>query len=161
MEVFLEVLSPPKHLIIYGGGHVGRALAKIAHLTKYKVTVIDSREQWIDQEDFPEGIHCIYADPIVSIENLPFGPRTNHFITTHSHALDQQILMKIYDKQCTWLGMIGSKTKRIKFMTRCKAAGLEPSDFSRLQTPAGIDINAETPMEIAISIMADIIKSNA
>ena len=160
MEVFLEVLHPPEQLIIYGGGHVGRALSTLANLTSYKVTVIDSREQWIDPHDFPEGVNCIYADPITAIDKLPFGIHTSHFITTHSHAVDQQILMKIYNRNCKWLGMIGSKTKRIKFLTRFKASGIDPQNLSHLHSPAGLEIGAETPMEIAISIMAEIIQQN-
>ena len=104
--------------------------------------------------------HCVFADPIHAIDSLPFGNNTFHFITTHSHALDQQILQKIYTKSCCWLGMIGSKTKRAKFLMRFKAAGIHTKAFEHLHTPAGIEIGAETPAEIAISILAQIIKTN-
>lgn len=154
VEVFIEIIYPPDQLVIYGAGHVGMALAQIALQLDYRVILVDPRSDFV----IPPPKATFYeAHPIDVLDELPFGPRCDHFITTHEHSLDQDILMAIQQKEIRYLGMIGSKTKKYKFQMRFEAGEYETDVFSKLHTPAGIDIGAQTPMEIAISIAAQLI----
>ena len=93
MEAFIEPIVPRDHLVIYGAGHVGTATAHIAsRLENLDVTVVDDRYDWINPERFPDRVQCIEQDPRRALGALPFGPRTYHFIVTHSHPLDQDLV---------------------------------------------------------------------
>lgn len=156
VEVFIEIIHPIDQLVIYGAGHVGKALARIALTLDYKVTLIDSRPDFTEPID---GISMFEAHPLDILHSLPFGSRCDHFITTHEHTLDQDILLALSSKQIRYLGMIGSHTKKTKFQMRFAAGSFDTSVFSRLHTPAGVPIKAKTPTEIAISIAADLIQT--
>ena len=156
VEVFIEIIHPLDQLVIYGAGHVGMALANIARTLDYKVTLIDPRPDFVEPT---EGIHFLEAHPLDVLESLPFGQRCDHFITTHEHTLDQDILMALSSKHIRYLGMIGSPTKKKKFHMRFTAGELDTTVFDRLHTPAGLPIKAQTPAEIAISIAAELIET--
>lgn len=156
VEVFIEIIHPTDQLIIYGAGHVGMALADLAVQLDYNVTLIDPR---IDFAQPKPQINYIEKHPLSVIETLPFGVHCDHFITTHEHQLDQDILLAIKDKTIRYLGMIGSKTKKVKFHMRFSAGEYDTEVFERLHTPAGLNIQAKSPMEIAVSIAAELIKT--
>jgi xanthine dehydrogenase accessory factor len=92
------------------------------------------------------------------LDTLPWGDDAFHLVVTHSHSVDQDLVATILPKRFAWLGMIGSRSKVAKFFLRFKAAGIDEDLFSRLSSPVGLDINAETPHEIAISILAELIR---
>ena len=155
-EVFIEIIHPTDQLIIYGAGHVGMALANLAVQLDYNVILIDPRIDFA----YPEpNINFIEKHPLSIIHELPFGLHCDHFITTHEHQLDQDILLAIQNKPIRYLGMIGSKTKKIKFQMRFSAGDYDTEVFERLHTPAGINIQAKSPMEIAVSIAAELIQN--
>lgn len=157
MEVFIEPIQTRDHLVIYGAGHVGTATAHIAaRLDDLDVTVVDDREEWIDPARFPDNVTCTEADPRRILDRLPFGPRTYHFIVTHSHPLDQDLVEALLPREAAWVGLIASKSKVTRFFIRLRAAGMDPALFSRLCSPVGLDIGAETPDEIAISVLAEL-----
>ncbi len=156
VEVFIEIIHPTDQLIIYGAGHVGMALAELALQLDYNVTLIDPR---VDFAHPKANINFIEKHPLSIIEDLPFGLHCDHFITTHEHQLDQDILLYIRNKPIRYLGMIGSKTKKIKFKMRFTAGEFNTDVFERLHTPAGLDIQAKSPMEIAVSIAAELIQT--
>ena len=155
VEVLIEIIHPQNQLVIYGSGHVGMALAKLAYDLDYHVHLIDPR---IDFAEPPPGIRYLEQHPLDILDDLPFGEHCDHFITTHEHKLDQDLLEALQHKPIRYLGMIGSKTKKQKFRLRFRAGELGEEVFSRLHTPAGLDICAQTPMEIAISIAAELIR---
>ena len=111
-----------------------------------------------DEDRFPPKVNTVFADPVHAIGMLPFGQYCYHFITTHSHSMDQDILNQIHDRELRWLGMIGSQAKKYRFIKRMVASGVDPSVLEHLNTPAGLDIGAETPAEIAISVLADLVR---
>ncbi|MAA80324.1 MAG: xanthine dehydrogenase accessory protein XdhC [Deltaproteobacteria bacterium] len=156
VEVFIEIIHPTDQLVIYGAGHVGMALANLAVQLDYNVTLIDPR---IDFAHPQSQINYLEQNPLSVIKDLPFGMHCDHFITTHEHLLDQNILLAIKEKPIRYLGMIGSKTKKLKFQMRFSAGDYKTEVFNRLHTPAGLDIQAQSPMEIAVSIAAELIKT--
>lgn len=158
MEAYIEPLQTQDHLVIYGAGHVGTATARLAHSLGFTITVVDDRDDWLDAARFPQGTVLHEAEPRTVLEALPWGDGAYHLIVTHSHQLDQDLLETILPRPMAWLGMIGSRAKVARFFTRLEAAGTDPALFRKLSSPVGLDIGAETPEEIAISILAEVVR---
>jgi xanthine dehydrogenase accessory factor len=158
MEAYIEPLESQHDLVIYGAGHVGVATAIAANQAGFRVTVIDPREDFAQTERFHRDVTVIEADPVSSLEELPWGLCSYHLIVTHDHALDQRIVEHALPRLCGWMGMIGSRAKVAKFFIRLRAAGMNEQLFEKLSAPVGLDIGAETPEEIAISIVAELIR---
>ena len=158
MEAFVEPLLMQEQLVIYGAGHVGAETAAAAVRLGFAVTVVDERDEWLSAERFPAGVRLIEADPRSVLAELPWGERAFHFVVTHSHQLDQDLIERLLEKPAAWIGMIGSRTKVTKFLIRLRAAGMNPALFSRLCAPVGLDLGAETPAEIAVSVVAELIR---
>jgi len=157
MTAYIEPLESQLDLIIYGAGHVGTATAAIAHQAGFRVTVIDEREDFADPKRFDEAVEVRCADPLGQLKHLPWGNEAYHLVVTHSHQLDQDLVQEMLPMPLGWLGMIGSRTKVAKFFLRYRAAGMDASLFSKLSAPVGLDIGAETPQEIAVSIVAELV----
>ena len=155
MDVFLEVLEVQSTVHIFGAGHVGQEIARILGPMDFEVIVYDEREDWLEGCDL-EGVSCVLGDPRANIPSL--GPLDYVVVLTHSHPLDQDLLESMIGQDYAYLGMIGSKTKVAKFFLRLKAAGLPQELFRKVSAPIGLDIGAETPAEIAVSVVAEIVR---
>ncbi|MCK6506687.1 xanthine dehydrogenase accessory protein XdhC [Myxococcota bacterium] len=158
MDAFIEPLERRERLVIHGAGHVGAATARMAVPLGFQVTVVDDREELLQDADLPDAVERIEADPRRVLDQLPSGPLAYHLVVTHEHALDQDLVEALLPRELAWLGMIGSKTKVTRFLLRLRAAGVDPALFERLCAPVGLDIGAETPEEIAVSIAAELIR---
>lgn len=158
MEAYIEPLEGLVNLIIFGAGHVGAATADLAVGAGMSVTLIDERPELLEMDSHDPKITLVCSDPMRAIERLPWGPMTYILVVTHSHQLDQDLVATILPRDFGWLGMIGSKAKVKKFHLRFKAAGIDESLFAKLSAPVGLDIGAETPAEIAVSILAELIR---
>lgn len=157
MEAFIEPLAPVEHLVIYGAGHVGAAVAALARTLGFDVTVVDERDEWLTAGRFP-GCTRLLGDPLRQLDGLPWGPLAYHLIVSHSHALDQDLVERLLPRPLAWLGLIGSRTKIARFFLRLQASGMDPALFRRLSAPVGLDIGAETPEEIAVAIAAELVR---
>ena len=104
------------------------------------------------------GARVVHADAAEYAESLDADPHAFWLVVTHDHALDQRIVESLLPRSCAWLGMIGSKAKVARFLVRFRAAGLDPALFRKLCAPVGLDIGAETPAEIAVSIAAELVR---
>ena len=158
MEAYIEPLESIMDLIIYGAGHVSRATAHAAVAAGFRLTVIDERDEFIEPAAFPASCRLICQSPLSALDTLPWGSRAFHLIVTHDHSLDQSLVEQILPRPAAWIGMIGSNTKVTKFFLRLRAAGMDEQHFKKLSAPVGLDIGAETPEEIAVSIVAEIIR---
>ena len=145
-------------LVIYGAGHVGAATARLADAAGFRVTLVDERPEFTEPEDHPPGVRVICGDPLRQLDSLPWGMSAFHLVVTHSHQVDQDLIESILPRDVGWVGMIGSRTKVTKFFLRFRAAGMDEALFSKLSAPVGLDIGAETPAEIAVSIVADLVR---
>lgn len=155
MDAFIEVLDTRPRLHVFGAGHVGQAAVRAALPLDFDITVYDEREEWLNPERFP-GVRAVLGDPR---RQLPEGsPRDYFLILTHSHQLDQDILERLIGRQYAWLGLIGSRAKVARFFIRLRAAGVDEALFRRVSGPVGLDIGAETPEEIAVSIVAELVR---
>lgn len=155
--VLIERITTPPHLILCGAGHVSVSTAKIAKMVGFQVTVIDEREDFANRERFPE------ADAIL---NLPFAealheikdPNSYYVIVTRGHQDDRLCLETILQKTYTYCGMIGSRSKvRIVFDDLIKQ-GFSEDKLKSIHSPIGLSIGANTPEEIAVCIVGEMIQ---
>ena len=157
IEVYVEPLSIKVPIVIFGAGHVSAALCPVLIALDFDVTVVDEREELAVPERFAgAAVRCV--DPRLFARDLPGDPDAYWLIVTHDHALDQDLGEILLPKTCAWIGMIGSRGKIARFLVRWRAAGLPEALFQRLCAPVGLDIGAETPAEISVSIAAELVR---
>jgi xanthine dehydrogenase accessory factor len=156
MEVFLEAIEPTPRLVVYGAGYIGHALAALAATCDFTVTVVDPRPEWALPERFPTAtVEC--RDPVEHARALADSRDDFAVVVTHDHAVDQQVVQELLRRPLRFLGMIGSVPKARKFALRLKARGFGPTEIARLHCPLGVPIGAQTPEEIAVSVMGEIV----
>ncbi len=154
-EVFMELFTKPERLIIFGGGHVGKELARIAEGLDFRISVVDDRGDILKQYGMP--VETIQTDSTYQ-KNLPAVDRSCYVvILTRSHACDRTVLSRMITQDAAYVGMIGSKRKIAETLGFLKEAGIDESLFERIYTPIGLDIGAEDPCEIAIAIAAELV----
>ncbi len=157
MKVFLEKHAAQDRLWVFGAGHVARELAALAHTVGFHVTVVDERAEWASRERFPGADTLQLRNPADVARELAGGPDCYFCITTHDHPLDQSVLEALLDKPSAYLGVIGSRRKAERFKMRLTAAGFSAPQLERVRSPMGVPIDALTPAEIAVSIVAELI----
>lgn len=156
LEIFIEVYNAKPHLLIVGGGHVGHALAELAVKTHFLYSVVDERPDYVNKERFPHA-SAIYVD--TNLENAMKASicDENTCIVIGTHASDERALRYYIQQKNKYLGMLGSRRKVSVITEKLKAEGVNENDLLKLYAPIGLDIGAETPEEIAVSIFAQIL----
>jgi xanthine dehydrogenase accessory factor len=158
VELYLEPISPQSTLVVVGAGHVGRAIAHLAHWLGFRVMVSDDRLEFCDPEVIPEAAE-FFPVPLEDLtDQLKITPWTYLVLTTRSVDIDVPGLPKLLDSPAAYIGVIGSKRRWETTRQQLEDKGVSADKIERVQSPMGIEIQAETPEEIAISIMAEIIK---
>ncbi len=157
VEIYIEPVMKKNRLYIFGAGHIGQALAKRASNCDFEVVVIDDRKEYLDEVK-QEGINKLDNNYRHILPLLPFDENTYVAIMTYSHPFDREILAFCLQKSHAYLGMIGSQRK-VEVTKKMFEEGLIASEdkLSKVDMPMGIDIGAEGPEEIAISILAKLI----
>lgn len=163
MVVHLEVLETSPRLIVFGAGHVARPLAALAANCGFTVQVVDARDEWLDAARFPHAERLL-REPDAYARELAAGwlaegtpEALSVVVTTHDHALDQRVVQELLRFDLRYLGLIGSLAKQRRFAQRLRARGFDEARIARLHTPVGLSIGAQTPEEIAVSIVAHLI----
>ena len=144
--------------VLCGAGHVSAALAAVLQPLGWQVIVIDDREGLLTKERFPHADHLIF-DSFANLSSYEFPPESYYVTMTHAHELDFACLAAILSQNFGYVGMLGSKTKAAKAFRQLRAQGFDESLLSRIHTPVGLPIGAETPGEIAICIAAEMIQT--
>jgi len=156
-DVFMELFISPDKLIIFGGGHVGRALAQIADGLNFKIIIVDDRPGIIS--NLKSQVVTILTDESFS-DNFPALDKNSYVvIVTHGHKCDKEVLAKVLKHDCAYIGMIGSARKIKKTYADLVQSGIEKSLLEKIHAPIGLDIGAEGPHEIAVAIAAELIAS--
>jgi xanthine dehydrogenase accessory factor len=156
-RAFLHVLTPPVRLVIVGATHVGQALADLATRIGYDVVFVDPRTAFASQERIGE-IMTLSDWPAISLRDLGLDPRTAVITLTHNAALDDEALSAALRSDCLYIGALGSKKTHVKRLERLRMAGFSDSEVARIHAPIGLAIGAKGPAEIAVSILAEIVK---
>jgi len=158
MEFFIEPLNTAPHVYIFGGGHVALPLARLLAQTGFTYTLIDDREKFASAERFPEALNIHVGDPAKIAEELEILPSDFIAIVTRCHDHDYTTLRAVIKKKYRYLGLIGSRNKRRQIFERLqKNDGIQADLLEKVHAPIGLDIEAETPEEIAVSIVAEMI----
>ncbi len=155
---FFEAIFPPAQLIIAGAGHIGRALAHLADMVDFEVTVIDDRPEFANKKNIPEARHVIVEDIGKALSQLHKGSNTYVVIVTRGHKDDADALHSCIGTDVAFTGMIGS-LKKISVMRSdfIEKGWSTPEQWEKIHTPVGIDIKSKTVEEIAVSITAQLI----
>ncbi len=159
MKAFLNKITTKPHIQIAGAGHVGSALAQLCQQLEYQVTLIDERKEWADLNRFEKQDHLTIKCQNIEEEWLLYPPDVNDFIViaTHDHALDERLIALLAPRNMRYIGMIGSAHKWLRFKKRLVAVGIDIEALNQIHCPIGLKISAQTPNEIAVSILAQII----
>jgi xanthine dehydrogenase accessory factor len=152
---FINVFNPPLRLIIVGAVHIAQPLSQIAKLAGYHVSVIDPRTAFATAERFP-GIDLVTQWPDAAMAGLAPDTRTAVVLVTHDPKLDDPALHVVLRSQAFYIGALGSKKTQGSRQARLEQAGFDAQARARIHGPVGLNINAKSPAEIAVSIMAEI-----
>lgn len=158
VEVFVEPILPPATLVVVGGGHVGKAVAHLAKWLGFQVVVSDDRPEFCTPEANPDADLCL---PIPMAElplNMEITPSTYLVLTTRGTQLDAAGLPALLETPAAYIGVIGSRRRWSETVRLLNEGGLSDEQLKRVHSPIGLGIGAETPEEIAVSIMAEILQ---
>jgi len=156
-DIFVDVLVPSQELVIAGAGHIARPLCRMASLCGYRVVVVDDRPEFADPVYFPEAAEVVCRPFLEVFRLLQAGPRTHVVLVTRGHKHDEECLRAMVGKIPAYLGMIGSRRRTGAVFQGLEAEGVDPAWLDRVRAPIGIDLGAETPEEIAVAILAEMI----
>jgi xanthine dehydrogenase accessory factor len=154
-RVFLTVYVPPPRLVAIGAVHISQALAPMARLLGYDVTVIDPRTAFATPERFPD-VPVIAEWPDVALPPLGIDRYTAFVALTHDPKIDDPALLHAFARDCFYIGALGSKKTHARRLDRLKGQGASDPDLARIHAPIGLSIGAVSPPEIAVAIMAEI-----
>jgi xanthine dehydrogenase accessory factor len=160
VEVFFDLILPPPTLIAVGGVHITQPLMSLAKTLGYRTVVIDPRKVWGNRERFPYVDRLIQAWPDEAFEQLEITASTAIAMLTHDPKLDDPALKIALSSPAFYVGALGSETTNAKRRGRLLDDGLSEAQFSRLHAPIGLDIGAQSPGEIALAVMAEVVEAH-
>jgi xanthine dehydrogenase accessory factor len=157
IEVMIDVTERPASLLIVGAGHVGQAIAAIAQLAGFSVAVLDDREAFANQERFPMADRVICGDFVDELRRFEIDSSTYVVMVSRGHKQDELALREVAASDAAYVGMIGSLRRVSTVLTHLAQEGVPREALERVHTPIGLDIGAETPEEIAVSVVAELV----
>ena len=159
MKFFIDPVDVLERVYIFGGGHVGLDVAFFTKRVGFEYVVIDDRAEFASRERFPEALNLIVGDPGIVAKELKVTDNDYVVIATRGHKDDYNVLRGVLGKPARYIGMIGSKTKRNQIFSKLLTEnGVSEKLLKSVNSPIGIAIGAETPEEITVSIVAELIK---
>lgn len=157
VEVFVEPVLPSPVMVVIGAGHVGKALAHLAKWLGFQVVVNDDRVEFCTPESVPDGDEYLPLAMADLPQHLEITPWTYLVLTTRGVTVDVDGLPALLDSQAAYIGVIGSRRRWATTQQQLLDQGIPQEKLDRVRSPIGLELNAETPEEIAVSIMAEII----
>ena len=158
---YIEPLTQAGHAYIFGGGHVGTALAPVLASVGFRVVIYDNRPDFAKPDHYPSAEQVILGDYLDIGAHLTLTENDYVCIMTPGHQADREVLLQALRSPATYIGCIGSRKKVALTRERLAAAGFSQQDIDRVHAPIGLPILAETPEEIAISVAAEMIRHRA
>jgi xanthine dehydrogenase accessory factor len=155
-ELFFDLISAPARLVLIGGVHISIALAEIAKLMDYKTILIDPRRLFASQERFPAVDELIRMWPQEAYEQIGLDQDTAVAILTHDPKIDDPAVLGALQHNVSYVGVLGSQKTHAERLKRLRKAGCSDAELAKLHAPIGLDLGAQSPEEIALSIMAEI-----
>ncbi len=156
VRVFINILSSETKLLICGGGHIAIPLAQFARQVGYRVTVLDDRPDFAHPSRFPD-CDVIAKEFSEALREMPLGPSTFVVVITRGHEHDVDCLLEILKKEAAYVGLIGSRRRVRIVLEVLENEGISRKQLNEVFTPIGIPIGAESPTEIALSIVSELV----
>ena len=157
VEILVEVVEPAATLLVVGGGHVGLAVGQLGAMLGMEVAIIDDREDYANVDRFPYEANVICGDFGEELERFPITANTYIVLVSRGHKVDELALRTVVERGAGYVGMIGSKRRTRTVLQHLAEEGLDREALDRVFTPIGLDIGAETPEEIAVSVLGEVI----
>jgi len=154
-ELLVEPVTSRPRLIVAGGGHVSKAIARQARLLDFDVTILEDRPAFSDPQRF-DGAAVLTGDVAESIVTLEYGPQTFLVIATRGHKMDADCVLAAAKTSARYIGLLGSRRKTILIADMLREAGIAEDRISAIHAPVGLDLGGRTPAEIALSVLAEI-----
>ena len=156
VEVFVEPILPPALIVVIGAGHVGKAVVHLAKWLGFRVALSDDRTEFCNPEAVPNA-DAYYPVPMAELVNqFKVTYQTYFVVTSRGSSVDAAGLPSLLDSEAAYIGVIGSKRRWLTTVKALKEKGVAEEKIARVHSPMGLELNAETPEEIAVSIMAEI-----
>jgi len=157
VEVFVEPILPPAIVVVIGGGHVGKAVAHLAKWLGFRVAVSDDRPEFCTSEANPDADE-FYPIPLAELpQHLTITPQTYLILTTRGSNVDVAGLPALLDTPAGYIGVIGSRRRWTTTVKGLEPQGVPKEKLARVHSPMGLGLGAETPEEIAVSILAEVL----
>lgn len=160
-ELFVDVIAPPMPLVVVGGGHDAAPLVRMARELGFVVTLVDSREQFATRDRFPEADHALCVRPPEFASKVSFRGSPVVVLMTHNYLVDREILGQILasDAPFTYIGALGPRKRSESMVAELREQGLvlDERKVAAIRTPIGLDLGAESPAEIAFSVLAEVL----
>lgn len=157
-SVFLAVDVPPPRMLVIGAVHISQALAPMARLAGFDLTILDPRTAFATPERFPD-VPVIDEWPDEALPAYGLDPFTALVALTHDPKIDEPAIAAALRAECFYVGALGSRRTHAKRVERLAAAGLSQQAISRIHAPIGMDIGASSPAEIAVAVLAEVIRA--
>ncbi|MCC5777713.1 XdhC family protein [Nitratireductor sp. B36] len=155
---FLNVHLPAPRLVVIGAVHISQALAPMAKIAGFDLTIIDPRTAFASPERFPDvALHAEWPDE--ALARQPLDAYTALAALTHDPKIDDPALKAAFDAECFYIGALGSRKTHAKRVERLKDAGVAGQALERINAPIGLDIGAATPAEIAVAVLGSVIRA--
>jgi xanthine dehydrogenase accessory factor len=159
VQAFIDLMPPPHTLVVVGGNQIAMTLSKLAKTMDMRTVIVDPRRAFATEERFPEVDQLIQAWPSEAFEAAPLTTTTAVVMLTHDPKIDEPALELALTSPAFYIGALGSKRTQAKRRERLKERGLTETELDRLHGPVGLELGADTPDEIALSIMSEIVAS--
>ena len=157
VEVFIDVYKQKPKLLIVGGGHVGYALYKIASLLDFDIVIFEDREEFLTSERFPLAKELVLGSLRENLRNYKIDDSSYIVIVSRSHNSDQESLEEVLNSNAKYIGAMGSKKKIVTMMNNLKELGFSEENLNKIYAPIGLNIAGESPEEIGMSIISEIL----
>lgn len=161
-ESFTADFEPETTAFIFGAGHVGKAVEPLLRYVNFTTKVIDDRPEYASRERFPEADEVVVIDSFSdAYQGMETDENSYIVIVTRSHGGDYEVLKQSLNRKAAYIGMMGSRKKTAELLRSLRKEGFKQEELDRVYTPIGVNIFAETPEEIAVSIAGEMIKVRA
>lgn len=158
-ELFFEILNDGPQLVVFGAGHVARAICRTMTGTAFQTRVIDEREEWVFSKAIPRAVTRLHGEWRDFADDLPWNSeKTYVLVMTHRHDTDQAIIEYAVQRPAKFIGLIGSQSKWARFRQRLIFRGVDEKLLARVRCPVGLSLGGKAPQEIAVSIAGELLE---